>query len=160
MLTCGPYRKGTFSLLLPSKASLNVRQRTRNIPKVKDNMGNSLIKGAGIASQAISLGSPIDCDGDAFEQFETYRESANGHLKNFFEKFGLGISHDDLPGLCARPLQPRGSEADQNARISQANAIKDLAKLDDILENIKRQERPYIKAVSPTVVRWCVSWSC
>ncbi|KAF5229760.1 hypothetical protein FANTH_14097 [Fusarium anthophilum] len=57
----------------------------------------------------------------------------------------------------ARPIletESRGSEAEQNARLSQTNAIKDLIKLDNILGRMKQDERPYIKAVSPLVVAW------
>ncbi|KAL5601724.1 hypothetical protein FOBRF1_009257 [Fusarium oxysporum] len=53
-----------------------------------------------------------------------------------------------------QPLQPRGSEADQNARLSQTNAIQDLVKLDAILGQIKQQERSYITAISPLIVAW------
>ncbi|ENH66884.1 hypothetical protein FOC1_g10007545 [Fusarium oxysporum f. sp. cubense race 1] len=79
-------------------------------------------------------------------------ESVNGHLNKYFGHIGHKKSHDDPLGLCARPLQSWGSEADQDAQLTQTNAIKDLIKLDDILENIKRQERPYIKAISPIII--------
>lgn len=123
-------------------------------------MGNSLIKGAAITIQPLSQVSPIDHGSDVFRQFETCRESVNGHLNKYFGYIGHKKSHDDPPGLCARPLQSWGSEADQDAQLTQINAIKDLIKLDDILENIKRQERPYIKAISPIIIAWYVSWPC
>ncbi|KAI7760858.1 hypothetical protein LZL87_008070 [Fusarium oxysporum] len=122
--------------------------------EIKDNMGSSCIEGAAITIQPLSQVSPIDHDSDVFRQLETCRESVNGHLKKYFEYIGHEKSHEDLPGLCARPLQSRGSEADQNAQLSQTNAIKDLVKLDDILGKIKQQERPYIKAMSPLIVAW------
>ncbi|RBR06325.1 hypothetical protein FVER53590_07611 [Fusarium verticillioides] len=68
---------------------------------------------------------------------------------------------DDVPGLYASPILLRGSEADKSAQLSQINAIKDLAKLDGILENIKRQRQLHIKAVSPLIVAWtafCITW--
>ncbi|KAF4954469.1 hypothetical protein FGADI_5248 [Fusarium gaditjirri] len=117
-------------------------------------MGSSCIKGAPITIQPPSQVSPLGPDSDAFQQFETCRESANGHLKKYFEYFGHEKIPEDLPGLCARPLQPRGSEADQIAQLAQTNAIKDLVKLDDILGKIKQQERPYIKAISPLIIVW------
>ncbi|KAL9572619.1 hypothetical protein ACKAV7_003452 [Fusarium commune] len=122
--------------------------------EIKDNMGSSCIEGAAITIQPLSQVSPIDHDSDVFRQLETCRESVNGHLKKYFEYIGHEKSHEDLPGLCARPLQSRGSEADQNAQLSQTNAIKDLVKLDDILGKIKQQERPCIKAISPLIVAW------
>ncbi|KAK2697133.1 hypothetical protein QWA68_003569 [Fusarium oxysporum] len=121
-------------------------------------MGNSLIKGAAITIQPLSQVSPIDHGSDVFRQFETCRESVNGHLNKYFGHIGHKKSHDDPPGLCARPLQSWGSEADQDTQLTQTNAIKDLIKLDDILENIKRQERPYIKAISPIIIAWYASW--
>ncbi|KAF5702622.1 integral membrane protein PTH11 [Fusarium globosum] len=72
----------------------------------------------------------------------------------YFESIGHEETHEDLPGLSARPLPPRGSEADQSARLSQTNAIHDLIKLDDILGQIQQQERPYVSAVSPIIVAW------
>lgn len=98
--------------------------------------------------------SPIDHDSDVYRQFETCRESVNGHLRRYFKYIGHEESHEDLPGLYARPRPLRGSEADQSARLSQTNAIKDLVKLDDILGKIKQQERPYICAVSPIFFAW------
>ncbi|KAF4432153.1 integral membrane PTH11 [Fusarium acutatum] len=150
----GLYLKGTLSLLFPPRTSLEVNQRTSNIQKVEDNMASSCIEGAAITIQPLSQVSPIEHDSDVFRQFETCRESVNGHLKKYFESIGHEKSHEDLPGLYARPLQSLGSEAAQNAQLSQTNAIKDLVKLDDILGQIKQQERPYIKAISPLIVAW------
>ncbi|KAF5983137.1 integral membrane protein PTH11 [Fusarium bulbicola] len=123
-------------------------------PNVKDNMASSCIEGAAIIIQPQSQVSPMNHDGEVFRQFEICRESANGHLRKYFEYVGHEKIQEDLPGLYARPLQSRGSEADQNARLSQTNAIHDLVELDDILGRMKQDERPYIKAVSPLVVAW------
>nr|RBQ92101.1 hypothetical protein FVER53263_07611 [Fusarium verticillioides] len=71
------------------------------------------------------------------------------------------VQYNDVPGLYASPILLRGSEADKSAQLSQINAIKDLAKLDGILENIKRQRQLHIKAVSPLIVAWtafCITW--
>ncbi|KAF4494085.1 integral membrane PTH11 [Fusarium agapanthi] len=122
--------------------------------EIKVNMGSSCIEGAAITIQSLSQVSPINHDGDVFRQFETCRESANGHLRNYFEYIGHEKIQEDLPGLYARALQSRDSEADQNARLSQINAIQDLVKLDDTLGRIKKEERPYIKAISPLIVAW------
>ncbi|KAG5744070.1 hypothetical protein H9Q70_013227 [Fusarium xylarioides] len=127
---------------------------TRNIQKVEDNMASSCNEGAAITIQPLSQVSPIEHDSDMFRQFETCRESANGYLRQYFEYTGYEKIQDDHPGLYARPLQPREPGADQSARLSQTNAIKDLVKLDAILGKIKQQERPYIKAVSPLIVAW------
>ncbi|KAF5664576.1 integral membrane protein PTH11 [Fusarium denticulatum] len=64
------------------------------------------------------------------------------------------VNGENLPGLYTRTLHLRGSEADQNARLSQTNAIKGLIRLDDILGQIKQEEQPYIKAISPLIVAW------
>ncbi|KAM0078789.1 hypothetical protein ACKRZS_009522 [Fusarium odoratissimum] len=117
-------------------------------------MGSSLIKRAGITIQTLSPVSTIYHDNDALKQFETCRQSANGHLNRYFKYIGHEKIQYDLAGLYARPLQPRGSEADQNARLSQTNAIQDLVKLDAILGQIKQQERSYITAISPLIVPW------
>ncbi|KAH7226832.1 hypothetical protein BKA60DRAFT_605090 [Fusarium oxysporum] len=127
------YLKGTLSLLFPPKTNM---------------------KGAAITIQSLSQVSPIVHGSDVFRQFETCRESVNGHLNKYFGHIEHEKSHDDPPGLCARPLQSWGSEADQDAQLTQTNAIKDLIRLDDILEKIKRQERPYIKAISPIIIAW------
>lgn len=123
-------------------------------------MGSSCIEGAAITIQPLLQVSPIGHDSDGLRQFETCRESVNGHLRGYFESIGHEESHGDLPGLYARPLPTRGSEADQRARLSQTNAIYNLIKLDEILGQIKQQEQPYISAVSPIIVAWYVSWAC
>ncbi|KAG4253257.1 hypothetical protein FPRO03_07217 [Fusarium proliferatum] len=117
-------------------------------------MGSSYIEGAAITIQPVPLGSHIDHGSDVFQQFETCRESVNGHLRKYFEYIGHKENHEDLPGLYARPLPLRGSEAGQSARLSQTNAIQDLIKLDDILGQIKHQERPYSKSISPLIAAW------
>ncbi|KAF4337717.1 hypothetical protein FBEOM_8385 [Fusarium beomiforme] len=95
-------------------------------------------------------------DIDAFEQFESYRQSANRHLKNYFESIDVDLNHDDLPGLRDRPLRPQNPEADESARISRASAVQDLIKLDNILGSIKKQKRPYINSISPIIATWTV----
>ncbi|KAF5652814.1 integral membrane protein PTH11 [Fusarium sp. NRRL 25303] len=124
----------------------------------KYNMGSSCIEGAAITIQPLLQVSPIGHDSDGLRQFETCRESVNGHLREYFESIGHEESHGDLPGLYARPLPTRGSEADQRARLSQTNAIYNLIKLDEILGQIKQQEQPYISAVSPIIVAWTAFW--
>ncbi|PNP85163.1 hypothetical protein FNYG_01392 [Fusarium nygamai] len=119
-------------------------------------MGSSCTEGAAITIQPLPQVSPIEHGSDVFRRFETCRESVNGHLKKYFESIGHDKSHEDLAGLYTRPLPPRESEADQSARLSQASAIKDLIKLDDILRQIKQQERSYMKAISPLIVAWTV----
>ncbi|CVK96815.1 uncharacterized protein FMAN_11144 [Fusarium mangiferae] len=121
-------------------------------------MGSSYIEGAAITIQPLSQVSRIDYDSDVFRQFETCRESVNGQLRKYFQAIGHEESRDHLPGLYARPRPLRGSEADQRARLSQTNAIHNLIKLDDILGQIKQQERPYISAVSPVIVAWTAFW--
>ncbi|EWG47538.1 hypothetical protein FVEG_16151 [Fusarium verticillioides 7600] len=124
-------------------------------------MDSSCIEGAAITTQPLSQGSPIEHDSDVLRQFETCREFVNGHLKEYFEYTRYEKIQDDVPGLYASPILLRGSEADKSAQLSQINAIKDLAKLDGILENIKRQRQLHIKAVSPLIVAWtafCITW--
>ncbi|KAF5699764.1 integral membrane protein PTH11 [Fusarium mundagurra] len=149
------YSENDEQSLVNGESKFNKTQVTTQMrSEIEDNMASSCIEGAAITIQPLSQVSPIQHDSDVFRQFETCRESVNGHLKKYFEYTGHEKTQDDLAGLCARPLQPRGSEADQSARFSQTNAIKDLVKLDDILGKIKQQERPYIDAISPLIVAW------
>ncbi|KAF5562965.1 integral membrane protein PTH11 [Fusarium phyllophilum] len=150
----GLYLKETLSLLFPPKTSLKANEITRNVRKFKGNMGSSYTEGVAINIQPLSQVSQIEYDSNVFRQYEACRESVNGHLKKYFEYAGLGKSHEDLPGLYVRPLQSQGSEAYQSARLSQADAIKEIIKLDKILTQIKQQKRPYIKAISPLIVAW------
>ncbi|KAF5576162.1 integral membrane protein PTH11 [Fusarium pseudoanthophilum] len=130
------------------------KPKNEKIQKAKDNMASSCIEGTATTIRPLSQVSPIEHDSDVFRQFETCRESINGHLKKYFEYIGHEESQKDLPGLYVRPLRPHGSEAVQRARLSQTSAIKDLVKLDGILENIKKQRLPYVKAMPPLIVAW------
>jgi hypothetical protein len=151
--------RGAFTSLYTKGKSRNKAKNEKDL-KAEGNMTSSRVEGTTITIRPLSQVPPIEHDSDVIRQFETRRESINGHLKKYFECIGHEESQKDLPGLYARPLRPRGSEADQSARLSQTNAITDLVKLDDILGQIKQQERPYIKAISPLIVAWYVSFSC
>ncbi|KAF5977886.1 integral membrane protein PTH11 [Fusarium coicis] len=107
--------------------------------KAEGNMASSRIEGTTITIRPLSQVPSIEHDSDVIRQFETCRESINGHLKKYFEYTGHEESQKDLPGFTPDLFDPV--------------ALKQI-RLDDILGQIKQQERPYIKAISPLIVAW------
>lgn len=117
---------------------------------------------------------PDQNNSNLFEQFEVQRLKVNKRLERYFQCISHDSPRDDLPGLNNRFITFQGiifsitrvladlwllgdgmSSGNPDVRLSKqfcASAVQELVVLNEVLEGMRKQQRPLLKAVSPILV--------